>query len=819
MKKRFLTLGILAAALNAAADLSVTATNGVESLTLTFDAVAEARELWCAWDDADKGAGFADWAASERVAIVAADATTLTVVLPNDARRAAYARFFLFAGGASYPCAFIRGTGTQCIDTGFNPTPNTAIGIDALLENPGKPTQLLFAAYGSFYVAGYSNGSGAWAWAFRDDSGNWASTHVSVSNRRTYITLDGPNDSYSLTVDGANVYTTNLSAFVAQDKRTKTSAATLALLAKHENNAFANFAEARLYGATIDEAGTRIHTYEPYVSDGVAGVYDSVTDTFLGNAGSGEFIPCGRGGDVSGAEAGEALDLDAVRGGPPPMGTILVNVASGDVMTFDGPDTIDAHLVKVGGGTLVLEGTRTFNGNVIVSNGILRANWATSGLAGTHLGLCNTNSTGSICYFQETGNSFTATPGLSGPGTIELRYYAGIVPYQQDLTVNLGGDGRTVKRNANGFNVTALMLTHSSSSCNSTFVNNVDLAGNNFETKGSSSTGTAFYTGYVTNSTSTTAGVWNFYTGKAVLVGTRGTANPRVDFYGYRLCNHSATLIISNAIIRMSNDFINGSKSTELAYTTLVNCDRSTTGGWTYSAGTPEATLTIDGGTYLGSSAMRVGHYGGDRSGTFVITNDATVTFPSDFGIYTNSTFKQYGGTAQFGKLLQVDGLMELHGGALKFTDTACVGYTANGKLVRFLMTGGSLYENDSKSLHIGPYGHGWFHQTGGEVSVGYYPSVGRYAGGVGRLDVHGGTFTHRNQNLIRIGELGTGVVSVANGGRFVDLASWSPMVHGAGSKGTLILSPDGTFETPHGTARGHHDHDSKRAEPGRSPR
>ena len=49
----------------------------------------------------------------------------------------------------------------------------------------------------------------------------------------------------------------------------------------------------------------------------------------------------------------------------------------------------------------------------------------------------------------------------------------------------------------------------------------------------------------------------------------------------------------------MSNDFINGSKSTELAYTTLVNCDRSTTGGWAYSAGTPEATLTIDGGTYL----------------------------------------------------------------------------------------------------------------------------------------------------------------------------------------------------------------------------
>ena len=178
MKKLLAVVGIMAIALRAAAALSVTATNGVESLTLAFDAAADARELWVAWDDADKGAGFADWAESERVAIVAANETSLTVALPAFARRAAFARFFLFAGGASYPCAFIRGTGTQCIDTGFNPTPQTAISIDAQLENPGKVTQLLFSAYGNFFVAGYSNGSGAWAWAFRDDSGNWASTHV-----------------------------------------------------------------------------------------------------------------------------------------------------------------------------------------------------------------------------------------------------------------------------------------------------------------------------------------------------------------------------------------------------------------------------------------------------------------------------------------------------------------------------------------------------------------------------------------------------------------------------------------------------------------
>ena len=85
-----LVLAVTACAiLPARAALTVTATNGVESLTLTFEMAADARELWCAWGDADAGAVFADWPESERVALVEADATTLTVALPNDARRAA----------------------------------------------------------------------------------------------------------------------------------------------------------------------------------------------------------------------------------------------------------------------------------------------------------------------------------------------------------------------------------------------------------------------------------------------------------------------------------------------------------------------------------------------------------------------------------------------------------------------------------------------------------------------------------------------------------------------------------------------------------
>ena len=802
--KRLLTAAICSVlSAVASAAITVSNTNGLDSITLTFDAAQNSRELWCTWGDADVGSGFSDWPNSERVAIIEASETTLTTAIPNDARRAAYARYFLFAGGASYPCEFIRSTGTQGIGTDYCLTPKSAVSVDLLMEDYLTVQTRAFSAYGSdSTIVFYVNGNGGWSWAWKDGtSGNWTSCNVTVKDKRTVVTLDGYNDLVSVAVSGSTIFSKNISANVPAANRTKNSDVGVSFLAqRNRDDTLSNYATARLYGATIDEEGVRQRTYEPYVSNGVVGVYDSDRDEFIGNnMGTGEFIPCGRGGDVSGAEASAALDLDAVRGGPLEPETVYINVANTYTEVFDGPETIDYKIVKVGGGTLIMEGTRTFNQDVIVSNGILRANWATSGLSGTHLALCNTNSTGSICYFQETGSSFTATPGDSGPGTIELHYYAGIVPYQQDLTVNLGGDGRLLRRNANGFYVTALMLTHDSSSCNSTFVNSIDLAGNNFESKGVDNAGTAFYTGYITNSTSTTAGIWNLYAGKVVLVGTRGTANERVDFYGYQLRNHTANLIISNATLRMISDLMNGTGSNDTGNTTLVNCDRSATGGWTYAAGKADGTLTIDGGTYNGPSHFRVGHYQSNREGTLVVTNDASIFFPGVMGIYTNSTYRQYGGSVKLGKFEMVDGLAEMYGGTLTLTNNTALnmGTTANGKLTRFAMKGGSLYVNNSKGLWVGSNGRGLFHQTGGEVSAGYYPCVGRYAGGEGRLNVHGGTFTHRNQNYIRIGELGTGVVSVANGGAFIDLAGNSPIAQGEGGKGTLILSPDGTFETP----------------------
>ncbi|MBQ6338527.1 MAG: autotransporter-associated beta strand repeat-containing protein, partial [Kiritimatiellae bacterium] len=102
-------------------------------------------------------------------------------------------------------------------------------------------------------------------------------------------------------------------------------------------------------------------------------------------------------------------------------------------------------------------------------------------------------------------------------------------------------------------------------------------------------------------------------------------------------------------------------------------------------------------------------------------------------------------------------------------------------------------------NLHIGGSHKGTLNQTGGTVDVNGWTSVGRYSGGNGFYNLHGGTFTKRGMNYadITVGELGTGVVSVANGGSMFGASSNGVRIAtSAGAVGTVLLSPDGTVTT-----------------------
>lgn len=94
-----------------------------------------------------------------------------------------------------------------------------------------------------------------------------------------------------------------------------------------------------------------------------------------------------------------------------------------------------------------------------------------------------------------------------------------------------------------------------------------------------------------------------------------------------------------------------------------------------------------------------------------------------------------------------------------------------------------------SGNLQIGAYGTGFFNQSGGTVSVGGWPSVGRFASGTGTLNISGGTFNSTAAgNALIIGEEGVGTLNLSGLG-VVNVANALRIGNAAGAAGTVNLN------------------------------
>lgn len=289
----------------------------IGTLDVSFAPSSSAREVWYAWDETDKGATFSAWARNERIGTLAANATYGRYHLPPGAKGFSTGRIFVLASGGSYDCAYIRGDGRHCIDTGILAGTNVCISADFRLQALDVQQRAFGVNDSLFTMAAYINGSGNWAWSAKNDAGNWTGTTLKPSlDHRTQITLDCPNDRYTISHDGQQVHTVALSSVVAATDRTKIGNVTLGILAaKVANGLFTSFAYAELYGASVQTNGVAARTFSPCVVNGVALMRDAVTGATFGNGVTNyvsQFIPGGRLDAPAALAVGDALDLDAL---------------------------------------------------------------------------------------------------------------------------------------------------------------------------------------------------------------------------------------------------------------------------------------------------------------------------------------------------------------------------------------------------------------------------------------------------------------------------------------------------------------------------
>ena len=167
-------------------------------------------------------------------------------------------------------------------DTKYVCGPNTRVDVDfAMLSTVAQ--QRLWGASdgGTGYLAAYCylNGGSAYAWAYKDGSGNNTPVMAANSCRRT-ISVDGYSSVAALMTSGYTNYAYTSTTATAFPTHTLSAAKTLKILSNPSQNG--NFSSVRLYGLRIYESGRLVHDYVPYLDRSRRAVLrDQVDGTLL----------------------------------------------------------------------------------------------------------------------------------------------------------------------------------------------------------------------------------------------------------------------------------------------------------------------------------------------------------------------------------------------------------------------------------------------------------------------------------------------------------------------------------------------------------
>ena len=297
----------------------------------------------------------------------------------------------------------------------------------------------------------------------------------------------------------------------------------------------------------------------------------------------------------------------------------------------------------------------------------------------------------------------------------------------------------------------------------------------------------------------TGVGLWTL-TGTAtahireLLVGGDAGSSGEVDINGSSVVDSSYDFHIGNSGTGVVN--INGGTLNTTSGWTQIGINASGNGAINVTAGSVSSreylvggagvgTVTVSGGTltatqrftlgegatgagFLTASGTGVANFtnsfdaGRNGFGRATITGTAVVTVTG--GFYVGNFGSSQGYVIQTGGTLNPAGAGDWRiGGAASSAVAADITAAAAATGI-YNLSGGAF--NTNHNFQIGAYGTGGMNVSGTGVATvtGGFPSVGRFPGGFGVLDVSGGTFTDNSNNILIIGEEGTGTLNVRGG-------------------------------------------------------
>ena len=188
-------------------------------------------------------------------------------------------------GAAEDP--YVEFTGTQCVDTGYFVSGQTAVVADFQMTDATKQQALVWGAGNEMWSRLYISGTLGWSWSCMNLTGSQVAPYDNVATGRSVdcdrvvATVDGFHNVVKLEKNGGVWYEYTGSWDNLPHSETNTTTLKIGSRFKANDQGVWNYAKMKLYSFKVYEAGELVRDYIPATRDGVVGLYDRKNGGFV----------------------------------------------------------------------------------------------------------------------------------------------------------------------------------------------------------------------------------------------------------------------------------------------------------------------------------------------------------------------------------------------------------------------------------------------------------------------------------------------------------------------------------------------------------